>query len=162
MENKFLRFMIKLMLKFNTILCFLILVNCTGKKGVVNDKTEITFDRITSQSHGGTLEENFVLVKSNDQLKKIFTQLNITRKPGIPFPAIDFNKESIIVLFMGQQNSGGYNISLESAKYNSTGILQLFVKKTKPSGMSTMAITQPYSIYKIHKRLEEVRFVNID
>ncbi len=161
-ENKFVRFMIKPVFKFNVILCFLILINCSGKKDLVNDKTEITFDKITSQSHGGNLEENFIFVKSNDALKKIFAQLNIARKPGIPLPMIDFNKESVIVLFMGQQNSGGYTILLESAKYNNTGILQLFVKETKPSGMSTMAITQPYSIYKIHKPLEKVNFVKID
>lgn len=160
MQSKYLSLM--LLLKFNTFLCVFLLAGCNGVKVISDEKTEISYEKITSQSHGGMGDEKFVLVKSSEELKQIFTQVNIARKPGIPLPIINFNHESIIALFMGQQTSGGYSISIESVKYNRNNEVQVCIKKTEPSGMSTMAITQPFSIYKLNKKLKKVTFINID
>lgn len=151
-----------LLLKFKTIFCVFLLVGCTGKKTISNESVQISFEKITSQSHGGTIVEKFILVRSNEELKQIFTQVNIARKPGIPMPTINFNNESVIVLFMGQHTSGGYSISMESVRYKKNHEALVSFKKTIPSGMSTMAITQPFSIYKLNKKLKKVTFINID
>ena len=128
-------------------------MNCTGKKSIINTNTEITFDKVTSQSHGGTLEEKFVLVKSNAELKKIFTQLNITRKPGIPLPLIDFDKESIIVLFLGQQNSGGHTIFIRIVQ--NIIALAFYNYSLKKQNLVVWAL------WLLHNRIVFIKFTNV-
>ena len=135
------------MLKLGIGIFLLSLVNCGTQSKEMHQKIE--FELIESQSQGGyKLDENIVISNSID-LKLLYTKLNLSRKPGLPIPDVDFEKESIIAVFMGEKLTGGYAISIESISKVSKSSIEVKIKETNPGDMATMAITSPFAIYKV-------------
>jgi hypothetical protein len=69
-----------------------------------------------------------------------------------PQQAVDFNQEAVLVVYMGEQNTGGYSVTITSVKLEG-GKLLVTVKQGRPSpsSMVTQALTQPYHAVKIPK-----------
>lgn len=57
---------------------------------------------VLSDNYGGTEKEQLMVIRDSKALKKFFTKVNMTRKPGLPVPEIDFNKEMVIVYCNGK------------------------------------------------------------
>lgn len=146
----------------NTLFIYcLCLISCSAQKTTSTNYSAISFKQITSQSHGGFNEEQYLVIKTIEDLKKVYTQINLFRKPGLPLPPVNFDNECIIALFMGQKKSGGYQIQIDSIKIKKDDSIEISVKETTPQGIASMAITQPFSIYLIQSKVE-ITFNKID
>lgn len=128
--------------------CFLIvaLTSCTVKvTNNIHVDTSIAFEIIKQDAYGGRDEKSNVIITSQQKLEAIYKELGWNE-----VPKVDFNKNNVVALFMGQQNSGGYSIAIKSIVVeDDTTIIK--VLETKPEGMATMALTAPYCIAIIPK-----------
>jgi hypothetical protein len=107
-------------------------------------------------------EPQIQVIKEKEGLSKIVNQLNKSRSPKIPVPAVDFKKETIIGLFMGEKTTGGYGISVASIQETKNELI-VQVAESGPKGkFVSMVITQPFSIFKIKKTDKAIRFEKIE
>ncbi len=80
-----------------------------------------------------------------------------TLEPRPEAPTIDFRKQVVLAVFMGQQTSGGYSIEISSVE-RSDGMIIASIRRTRASGMVTMALTQPYHIVSIPRKRGLLKF----
>lgn len=151
MESKFLKTLL--------LICVLTFVSCSAQKNNLN-YASISFEKIESQSYGGYQHQHYLVITNINQLKKIYTQINLTRKPGLPLPTINFNNEIVVALFMGQKKTGGFKVEIDSLITYKDNSIDLFIKSSAPKSMSTMAITQPFSLYKLNTSSTKISFID--
>jgi hypothetical protein len=75
-----------------------------------------------------------------------------------PHP-IDFSKEMVIAVFMGEQRTGGFSLDIQKVE-DKSGLLKALVYITKPdqAAIVPQALTQPYHIIRLQKMYFPVRF----
>lgn len=139
------------MKKLLTLSLLLMLVAC--KINVVNNfnmDTTIAFEILKQEAYGGRDAKGTVVVTSQEQLNGLYKELGWN-----DVPAVDFTKNNVVALFMGEKRTGGYSIGIKKVVVkDNTAIIT--VTETKPEGMATMALTAPYCIALIPKTKEVV------
>ncbi|NQY06512.1 MAG: protease complex subunit PrcB family protein, partial [Flavobacteriaceae bacterium] len=104
-------------------------------------------------------EAQIRVVKEQEGLNEIYNYLNKSRKPALNMPQVDFEKETIIALFMGQKNTGGFPIRIDTIDEKDDKLVVNVLEKTPEGKFATMVITQPFCIAKINKTDKEITFV---
>lgn len=103
------------------------------------------FEILKQEQYGGRETEATIVTKSQAELNALYESLGQEAAP-----AVDFANRNVVVLFMGQKNTGGYGIGVKNVVINGTTAIVL-VEGTQPSGMATMALSAPYCIASIPK-----------
>lgn len=125
-------------------------VSCNCKKATVNEENLSSraplFELLSESEYQGKDQESFEFVKDESSLKALYQSIN---KDEIP--KIDFEKETVVALFLGQRSSGGHTIKIKNVSEKGGQIYVEVEKSSPPSGSNaTMAITNPYCIAKIN------------
>jgi hypothetical protein len=96
-------------------------------------------------SFSGIAEAKKEVLKDQAAWEKLWTKHTSAMKPGEKLPAVNFEKEVIIVVTMGRQRTGGYAIEILSAKEIDKHF-QITIRKTlpKPGSMAIQALTAPF------------------
>ncbi len=64
-------------------------------------------------------------------------------------PAINFNNEVVIAIFIGEHYTGGYAVTISSLERQPDKLLvHFFITTPKPGQITSMALTQPFTIIK--------------
>ena len=98
-------------MKLIAIVVSLFLLSCNGQKKVtLNNETVQTTMENEQQLELLLVEENssfdareIMVFKDEKRLKSFYSKINLTRKPRIPLPVIDFTKEMVVVYCSGRQ-----------------------------------------------------------
>lgn len=122
----------------------LTVISCNCKKSASEGEK---FSILKESAYGGRHTESHELIKSEQAFKAIYKELNIQ-----DVPEVDFDKNNVVVAFMGQKRSGGYSITIEKVTVKDNTALVL-VKNTvpEPNTTVTMALTAPYCMALIPK-----------
>ncbi len=82
------------------------------------------------------------------------------RTPRPQPPAVDFNREMVIVAAMGQRGTGGYAISIDEVRREDDG-LAVVVRETSPGSgcFLTQAFTAPVTAVRLPASDAPVRFI---
>lgn len=77
-------------------------------------------------------------------------------------PTVDFTKDMIVLTALGQRNSGGYSILIDSARATRNALI-VFVGTTSPGPHcgATLALTQPVDIARLPRGDAAVSFVDV-
>lgn len=124
-----------------------------------NQKT-VPFEVLVQHSHGGYDQPQIKVIKEPTELQAIYLKINMTRRPGFPIPEVDFDKEMIIALYMGEKNSGGYSITIDSVEETKNELI-INVKESEPGQIATTVICQPFCIVKMPTTKKEVVFKKV-
>ena len=143
----------------------LIIINSSCKStSTTNDKqveTPNQYEEILSGSHSNFEKKSFITIQSIEELETIYATLNKNRTSKHKMPKIDFSKEVVVGLFMGNKNSGGYAIKIDQIKLDDN-YTAVFIEETKPSGIAASVITQPFYLAKIAKPTRPIRFITFN
>lgn len=151
-------------MKFS-ILLFTFLLGCNPSKNINPsmeknyEYTQASFENLVEDQIGGYNKEEIRIISDRKGLLEVYGYVNRIRKPGFTIPNIDFSKETIVAVFMGEKTSGGYAVSIESVREeNEKIIVQIKEIKPGPKDMVTMVITQPFCFVKINSAGKEFIF----
>ena len=111
----------------------------------LNANMGVTFEVLKQEVYGGREKKATEVVKSQEQLDKLYKELG-----SADAPKIDFEHNNVVAIFMGQKNTGGYSISIRKISVEDN-VTTIAVKYTMPEGMASMALTAPYCIAVIPK-----------
>lgn len=93
-----------------------------------------------------------------DDFKKKASGNNLSDGISKPEEVIDFDKEMVLVVFMGPQPSGGYQIKIGKVVGKGKEV-EVFVKEVNPGNCPvTLATTSPFDVVKVPKVDKEVVF----
>ncbi|AXG74779.1 protease complex subunit PrcB family protein [Flavobacterium arcticum] len=124
-------------------------VSCKSKKAATVDGGE-NFTILKESAYGGREIDSHEFITNNKDYTALTTELGIKDAQKV-----DFDKNNVVAVFMGQKRSGGYSITIEKVvPVAGTGdTATILVKTTKPKAgeVITMALTAPYCLAVIPK-----------
>ncbi len=107
----------------------------------------------------GYTEPSRLVIKTEDQWGEVWRKVHRLQIPRPELPKIDFEKEMVIAVFMGEQMSGGYGIKIiRITKTEEEIVVEVEEKEPPPGSLRTMVLTQPYHIVVIKESSLPVRF----
>jgi hypothetical protein len=70
------------------------------------------------------------------------------RPPALP--AVDFGRETIVAVFLGEKPTGGHDIEITNVEQRDGGLVVSYAERSpQPGGMVTQAFIQPFHIVRI-------------
>lgn len=110
-------------------------------------------------SYAGIRDPIRAVIRDSTEWRKLWDRINRPFTPAPALPAIDFDREMIVVAGLGTRPSGGYDVVIEGAEQDSAGI-QVSVRVATPaSGCPVSAVTtQPIDLARIAATDLPVRF----
>jgi PrcB C-terminal len=146
--------------------CIFLLSSCNvghNKASKQRIQETILFQMLVQDTYGGYTDSKFMVIEDNESLTEVFNIFNKSRSPQLKIPIINFEKETVIALFLGEKYSGGYAITVEQV-LDKNNKVNIFYKVTSPKlgDMVTSVMTQPFSIIKIPKTTKEIVFKSLE
>ncbi|MFS4448807.1 hypothetical protein [Maribacter sp. 2307UL18-2] len=126
----------------------------TAKEGGAEQQTD--FELLVSDSYSGAENSETMVITSTKALVSFFAQINKTRKPGLPVPDIDFEKEMIIVTCSGPRNDGSLPVLKIKEETTSEMVLLSALKSSEDAQFQ--GLTSPFSLYKMPLTDKEIVF----
>lgn len=136
----------------------IVFFSCNGQKkamqSVEEDKSKTGLTLLLQDDQGGMTETETLVIKDYKALKRFYSKINRTRKPGLPVPIIDFTKEMVIIHCSGELNSNlNATLSITEVSDNQVILQSTILQKEQQS--TSIAVT-PFSIYKMPLTMKEV------
>lgn len=112
--------------------------------------TKLYFQTIEQRAMSGIDNKEEHIVSDDKQWATLWAKVHSNQSPVPNMQAVNFNKEQVLAVFMGQKNSGGYGIEIKRVIDTGKKIVVVVEEITPPEGaIVTMALTQPFHIVKI-------------
>ena len=110
----------------------------------------VSFKTIDKGIRSGIREPLETLIRSQTEWQSLWRRHTSTSTVPAPLPVVDFDKEIVAAVFLGEKPTGGYGVEISSAEVADRS-LTVFVGETspKPGAMVTQAINQPFHIVRI-------------
>ena len=145
------------------VACFSLAIPLTPSGALeVGSVTQVPFVTVDKGFNSGIRERKFLVVKREQEWKKLWQAHRSTVNPSKKLPPVDFGQEMIIAAFLDEQRSGGYTVEITRIEENAEKRqLTVFWREAKPpaGSMVIQALTQPYHIVKVKKSELPVAFV---
>lgn len=112
---------------------------------------QLTWETVAGGNQAtGVDARRFQLITDQQQLTSIWAQAHASQLQPPPTPRVDFRRETLIALFLGQQSSGGYGIEVARVSEEG-GELYLDVRFSEPAAgaITTQALTSPWTIVRV-------------
>ena len=133
---------------------------CGSQKDKVKDINYQELDNnpltlILSDNYGGAESEQLLVIRDNKALKRFFTKVNMTRKPGLQIPEIDFNTEMVVIYCNGKTTDMNTPILNRMADKDDKMIFERKPESKQKKGSST-AVLMPFYLYKMPLTEKEI------
>lgn len=111
--------------------------------------------------HGGITTRERAVIRDQAEWSRVWSELVSVIAPTPPVPAVDFERDMLVVAAMGTRPTGGYEIRIE-AVYRADDQLYVVVEETSPASgcIVTQALTAPVAGVRIERSSLPVAFVN--
>lgn len=132
--------------------------------GCVNERGLSAFPirRLEKGSQSGVVELRQAVIKDKASWERLWREHQSGNQPQRPAPEIDFAREIVIFVAMGQQSSGGFAIEIVKVAANPRQLRILFQRQgPPPDAMTIQALTAPFEIVAIPKSDLRPEFVEI-
>ena len=111
------------------------------------DMPQETLELVASDLYGGAEEEVFQVIRSEGELKKFYRQVNMTRKPGLPIPKIDFSSHTAVLYCSGTTFSQDMPSIYVASQSESEMVLQKAILSPKEGTDAGTAKLTPFGLY---------------
>ncbi|WP_297796653.1 hypothetical protein [uncultured Eudoraea sp.] len=103
---------------------------------------------VLSDNYGGTETEQLMVIRDTKTLKSFFTKVNMTRKPGLSVPEIDFNKEMVVIYCNGKTTDIN-TPELNRVEDNDNKMVFSRVTDSNQKKDVSTAVLMPFHLYKM-------------
>ncbi|HEX6939025.1 MAG TPA: protease complex subunit PrcB family protein [Longimicrobiales bacterium] len=137
--------------------------NGVGDAGIPVDATEAPMEPIVYEVYSGIASRRRDVITTRAEWQAFWNELMATRTPRPALPAVDFDRETVLVAAMGRQPTGGYAIEIEQV-YRAPDEVVAVVAETRPGEgcMTAQAITAPVFVARIERAGLPIRFVETE
>ncbi|NND14916.1 MAG: hypothetical protein HKN89_01175 [Eudoraea sp.] len=141
------------MIRMSLILTLLLFVfSCKSKKDKVSEQIEqeiatYKLEMVASDLYGGAEEEVFEVIRDQASLQKFYRKVNMTRKPGLPVPQIDFTKNMAVLYCSGSTKAAKMPDMLISLQNDTEMYLEKAKLTAQDSIVEPTATLTPFGLY---------------
>lgn len=115
-------------------------------------KSEIAFNEISKGLYSGVEEKRQIVINDPQSYRKLWNEVFSIYHPMADLPEIDFEKNTLIAVFMGTTSTGGYSVEITKISESSKEInVRIKYLTPAPDDFVTMALSQPYHLVIIPK-----------
>ena len=140
------------------------LVSCKAQKEIEPVEQEMENLVLIEQDNFSGIESfETQVIRDAKSLRKFYTEINKTRKPGLPVPFIDFSKEMVLLVCAGEQSAEKV-VHLSKLKETATELsiaVQMWDKEEK-GDMTTLPMYYPIYLYKLPITDKSIDFQKVD
>lgn len=127
-----------------------------------DDGAVVAFVPVGKGSYGGVNDRRFVVVKTTDEWKELWGEINGNVLPLPPIPEIDFSRQALAAVFQGLKRSGGYSISVEAIIETGDRVtVSVREQEPGPQNLVTMALSSPWEVVAFPLPQKPVLFTSI-
>ena len=110
----------------------------------------VTFRSVGKGYRSGIRAPLQIVARNQSEWNALWRQHVSSDPSSRPPPVVDFDKEVVVALFLGDKPTGGYDVQISRAEQSSDALTIYYREKTPPpGGMVTQALTQPFHIVRI-------------
>lgn len=151
------------MIRITLIISIIVLfISCKSKKEMTASSGENTpqetLELVASDMYGGAEEEVFQVIRSEGELSKFYRQVNMTRKPGLPVPKIDFTAHTAILYCSGSTNSTSMPQFYIASQSDMEMVVAKAIWQAQDSTSTVSAKLTPFGLYLLPFTDKEVIF----
>lgn len=110
---------------------------------------------VYKNQNGGKKEKTTAIITNYEEFNSLIATLSIDEEEYGKLLSIDLEKHNLVAAFMGEKNTGGYDIDIDKVTFFPTkvevGFKEIFPEK---GAMVTMAFTSPYVFVAVPKNKE--------
>jgi PrcB C-terminal len=113
-------------------------------------KVDISFQTVVKGSRSGVREPLQIVIRSQAEWDALWKRhVSIETNPPPP-PTIDFNKQIVIGVFLGEKPTGGYDVEITRAEQSDGALVLHYREKSPlPGSIAIQALTQPFHIIQV-------------
>ena len=120
------------------------------------------FTRILNQNTSGYAEPAEVVIRDRAGLDAAWSTL-FQGIPGNPPPAVDFAREMVILIALGERRSGGFTVRVDELVAQAGGVVVRYAASSPGREcMSTQMLTSPVEVVRSPRAAGAVRFERRD
>jgi PrcB C-terminal len=111
---------------------------------------DLSFQTVAKGSRSGVREPLQISIRSQAEWDALWKRhVSIETNPPPP-PVIDFNKQIVIGVFLGEKPTGGYDVEIIRAEQTDGALVIHYREKNPPpGGIVIQALTQPFHIIRV-------------
>lgn len=117
----------------------------------------ITWEVLLQDNTAGPEAPQIIVAKEPDIVNDFFAKVNSASGSHFAVPKVDYSKEMLMILCMGQKNSGGYQIAIKNIEENTLSwVVTVQEMEPAPGDMALTMITKPFYVAKLkttHKKI---------
>src|SRR5262245_13936621 len=103
----------------------------------------VPFTTIAEGQQSGIEDKREVVVKSDEEWKALWKQ----HAPDKPLPPVDFKKSTVVGVFLGSRNTGGYRATITAVDQEGTDVVVTWREsRPAPDLIVTQVLTFPYHL----------------
>ena len=111
--------------------------------------TEVAFQTIAKGSRSGVRTPRQVVARNQTEWNHLWGQHSSIGATS-PLPVIDFEKDIVVGLFLGDKPTGGYGVAIIRAEQRDGNLTAYFEEKfPRPGGILLQSLTQPFHIVRV-------------
>ena len=123
-----------------------------GQERVSKVDTPLSIATVAKGHRSGIREPLQTVIRNQDEWNPIWKRhSSIDTNPSIA-PIIDFNREMVVGVFLGEKRMGGYEVEIVRAERRDSSLYFYYQEKSPPPGaMITQVLTQPFHLVRVAK-----------
>ncbi|WP_420600870.1 hypothetical protein [Flagellimonas sp.] len=148
-------------MKYLVFILFACLASCKAQKNdeLLLGESDDNMFLVAHDAYSNITEQETSVIKDAKSLKRFYSKINKTRKPGLPVPEIDFTKNMLLLVCLGEQKEKK-PLSIKRTEDNGKILITIGLSKINEASQNTSMISYPFYIYKIPNTSKTVIFQN--
>ena len=115
-----------------------------------NSAHKISFQTVARGFRSGIREPLQAVIRNETEWRALWQKHVSIQADPPPLPTIDFTKDIVAAVFLGEKPTGGYAIEIVGAERNDGTLTVSFnEKRPQPGGMTIQSFTQPFHIVRV-------------
>jgi hypothetical protein len=132
------------------LLLALLLVAC-GVTVPIKSESNALYEILTQRTYGGANIHFFEILTKPNEIRMLQNDKNLKNK----ISPIDVEKSNFVILNMGENNTGGYSIGINSVVETEKNIIITVKESTHaPDSIVNQVFTYPFCVVKINSKKE--------
>jgi hypothetical protein len=128
----------------------------------VPDQAQSSFSRVLTQNASGFDEPAELVIRDRAALESAWARA-FNQVQGNPAPAVDFSRETVILVALGPRTSGGHAVRVDAVtRSGESAVVRYTATSPGPDCMSTQALTSPVEVVRTARIGGAVRFARHD
>src|SRR5262244_523922 len=134
----------------------LLLASCTACAAAA----AVPFSTLAKGLASGVGQPTQIVVRSQNDWAELWSRHMRAQSAPPPLPSVDFSRDMVVALFMGERPTGGYAIEVTRIERTAQGLsVHYRTSRPAPSATQMQALTQPFHLVTVPRVDDPVTFV---